>query len=132
MESSKLLNKISRNNLIILYKLLNDLLFVEIVFFLLALIGEGFLPGIVASHVGFSKIIIAVGTTILATFYTGNKAAINLGDSKLNKKTAYALIFVLVLLIFVSLIKINIFLNIILTFCSVAAGYFLFKTLLNK
>lgn len=129
---ASLRNKFSKNNLIVAYKLLNDLLFIEIVFFLLALMGEGVLPGTVTSHVGFSKVIIAVGITILAAFYIGNKAEINLGNSKPNKKTACALVFILVLLIFVSLIKINIFLNIFISLVAIASGYFIYKSILDK
>lgn len=129
---ASLRNKFSKNNLIVAYKLLNDLLFIEIVFFLLALMGEGVLPGTVTSHVGFSKIIIAVGITILAAFYIGNKAEINLGNSELNKKTATLLIFILVLLIFASLIKINILLNIFISLISIASGYFIYKSILDK
>lgn len=125
-------NKFNKNNLMIAYKLLNDFLFIEIVFFLLALIGEGILPGTITSHVGFSKIIIAVGITILATFYTGNKAGISLGNSKSNKKTVCALVFILVLLVFVSLIKISIFLNIFISLVAIASGYFIYKSVLDK
>ncbi|HRZ95666.1 MAG TPA: hypothetical protein P5262_03835 [Candidatus Moranbacteria bacterium] len=132
MESSKLLSKINKNNLIISYKLLNDLLFIEIIFFLLALIGEGLLPGTVTSHVGFSKILIAVGITILAVFYIGNEAGIKLAENKINKKTAILLIFILIALLFVSLIKINLILNIFITFLAIATGYFIYKLLLGE
>lgn len=132
MESSKLLSKINKNNLIISYKLFNDLLFIEIIFFLLALIGEGLLPGTVTSHVGFSKILIAVGITILAVFYIGNEAGIKLAENKINKKTAILLIFILIALLFVSLIKINLILNIFITFLAIATGYFIYKLLLGE
>ena len=133
MESSKLLSKINKNNLIISYKLLNDLLFIEIVFFLVALIGEGLLPGTVTSHVGFSKILIAVGITVLAIFYVGNEAGIRLTEeNKINKKTAFLLIFILIALLFVSLIKINLILNIFITFLAIATGYFIYKLLLGE
>jgi hypothetical protein len=130
MALEKLRSRFNKNNLIILYKLLNDLLFVEIVFFLLALIGEGLLPGAVTAHVGFSKILVIVGITILAIFWVGNKANVVLSKTKINKKATYLLIFILMLLAFVSLIKISIFLNIFVSFLVILSGYYIYKTII--
>ena len=127
MALDKLRNKFNRSNVTVLYKLLNDLLFIETIFFLLALIGEGILPGTVTSRVGFSKILVAVGLTILAIFYTGNKSGIKLGEIKPNKKTTSLLLFILALLIFASLIKINICLNLILSAGIVLIGYYIYS-----
>jgi hypothetical protein len=132
MALEQLRNKLSKNNLTVLYKLLNDLLFIEAIFFLLALIGEGLLPGIVTSHIGFSKILIAVGITILAILYIGNKADVQLNSVKTNKKTAVLLIFVLILLLFVSLIKINLILNVTLSFSAIATVYLIYKILFEN
>lgn len=127
MALDKLRNKFNKSDLTVLYKLLNDLLFIETIFFLLALIGEGILPGTVTSRVGFSKILVAVGFTILAIFYTGNKSGIKLEEIKPNKKTTFLLLFILILLIFVSLIKINIYLNLILSASIILIGYYIYS-----
>ena len=127
MALDKLRNKFNKTNLTVSYKLLNDLLFIEIIFFLLALIGEGILPGTITSRVGFSKILVAVGFTILAIFYTGKKSDIKPEEIKPNKKTTFLLLFILVLLIFVSLIKISIYLNLILSASIVLTGYYIYR-----
>jgi len=127
MVLGQLRSKLSKNNILIIYKLLNDLLFVEAIFFLAALIGEALLPGAITAHVGFSKILIFVGITVLAILYLGNEAGVSLSQVKTNKKTASALVTVLVILLFVSLIKINLILNIILSFFAVLVGYYVYK-----
>jgi hypothetical protein len=130
MELEQPNSRTSSSNLIIVYKLLNDLLFIEAVFFILAMIGEALLPGTITSHVGFSKVIVTVGVTILAILYVGNKAGVNLSQAKKNKKTAYLLVTILVILLFVSLIKINLMLNIILSFFAVLMGYYFYKLII--
>jgi hypothetical protein len=124
--------KLSRDNFTIAYKLLNDLLLIEVVFFLLALISEGLLPGIIATHVGFSKIIIIVGVTVLAIFYTGDKADIKLTKTKINKKTAVLLVLLLIAFLFSSLSRINITLNLFISLSATVAGFFTYKLLLGK
>lgn len=124
--------KLNKNNLTVLYKLLNDLLFIEIIFFLAALIGEGLLPGTITSHIGFSKILIAVGITVLAIFYIGNWTDIKLRENRINKKTAILLIFILIALLFISLIKINLILNIFITLVAITAGYFIYRLTLGE
>lgn len=61
----KVLNKISRENLIIIYKLLADLLFIFLIFFFFMLIGESLLPGIISTRISFSIVIIAILLDIL-------------------------------------------------------------------
>jgi hypothetical protein len=131
MVLGQLRSKLSRNNLLIIYKLLNDLLFVEVIFFLSALIGEALLPGSITAHVGFSKILIFVGITVLAILYVGNKSDVSLSQAKTNKKTASLLLFVLILFIIASLIKISIYLTIILTLSILLVGYYIYKIFFN-
>jgi len=132
MVLGQLRSKLSRNNLLIIYKLLNDLLFVEAIFFLVALIGEALLPGAITAHVGFSKVLITIGITVLAILYLGNKTDVKLSETRINKKTAYLLVFILFMLLFVSLVKINLILNITITFMTVAAGYFIYNLILGE
>jgi hypothetical protein len=132
MALGQLRSKLSKNNILIIYKLLNDLLFVEAVFFLAALFGEALLPGTITTHVGFSKVLIAVGITMLAILYLGNKTDVRLSETKINKKTAVLMIFVLMLFLFVSLIKISIFLNIVLSIFAILSGYYIYKIVIDK
>ena len=131
MALGKLYNKFSKKNLIISYKLLNDLLFIEIVFFVLAIIGESLLSGTDTSHAIFLSVSILAGITILIILYIGNKLSINLEYPGLNKKMAFLLIFILIMFILSSfLMKINILLNITLTFFTIIIGYFIYKIVL--
>jgi len=131
MALGKLYNKFSKRNLIISYKLLlNDLLFIEIVFFILAIIGESLLSGTDTSHAIFLGVSILAGITTLTVLYIGNKLGINLEYSGLNKKMAVLLILILIMFVLSSLMKINIFLNIVLTFFIIIIGYFTYKTVL--
>ena len=118
----------------IFFKLLHDMLFTSLVFFLLALIAEGILPGIITGHVEFSQIIIFIFIVIFAIYVLGNFLKISFtGDERrINKKTACLLLFVLVLLIFNSLLKLNIFLNLLIVISIIFLGYFTYKTLLEE
>lgn len=122
------LNKIDRNWLTISFKLLYDFLFICLLFFLLALIAEGALPGIVTAHVGFSKLIFIIFLIIIASYILADYLKINV-SSGMNKKTAGFLLFILILLVFNSLLKLNILLNILILLGILAAGYFIYKSI---
>jgi hypothetical protein len=132
MALEQLHNKFNQNNLKVTYKLLNDLLFIEIVFFILALISEGLLPGMIAARVGFSKILIIVGITILSILYTGSKADIELAEGKINKKTAALLVLVLIAFLLASLSRVTIALNLFISLVAIAIGYFTYKLMLGE
>jgi hypothetical protein len=95
--------------LTVIYKLLNDILFLELVFFLLISIAEGALAGIISEHIGFSKIVVVVLATL----------------------TAALVLFVLILLVFNSLFKLNILLNLFILIVIITSGYFTYKITLE-
>ena len=111
----------------IAYKLLHDSLLLLLIFFTLALVAEGVLPGIISNHFGLYKIAILITANVLAIF-AAKKIAVIREESVTSKKIAWPLFFVLALLIFNSLLKLNIFLNLfILVFVSITT-YFILKT----
>lgn len=130
MES--LFNKVDKNRLTIIYKLLYDALFISLLFFFLALIAEGVLPGIVTAHIGFTKMIFTIFVIIFGIYILGDHLKISPASSNLNKKTAAILLLIFVLLIFNSLIKLNIFLNIFILLVVAAIGYFIYKNILEE
>ncbi|HPN96934.1 MAG TPA: hypothetical protein PLK35_04170 [Candidatus Moranbacteria bacterium] len=127
-----MLTKIKRENLIIIYKLLNDTLFIGLVFFLLALIGEGLLPGIITFHIGFSKIITVVFFNLAAVYLLANQLGIKADNDQTNKKTAYLLLFIVLLLVFNSLLKANIFFSLFILLVVVLIGIFIYKVIFEE
>lgn len=123
---------IKKNYLLIAYKLLNDALLIALTFFLLALIAEGILPGIITSHVRFSEIITFIGFALIASYLISKSTGISLEKKKLNKKTAFPMLFILVLLVFNSLVKINIFLNLLILAFALASAYFIYKVVIEE
>ena len=111
-----------------LYKLLHDALFVMLIFFMLALLAEGLLPGIVSSHFALYKIALLIIGDILAVF--GLRKAIGITtEGNLGKKLIYPFLFLMLLLLFNSMTKINIFLNLFILACILSAVYFIAKVL---
>jgi len=121
-----------KDQLTIAYKICHDILFIVLIFFFISLLAEGILLGIVTNHFSFTRIIVIIFLNIFAIYVLGNYLKINLNPGKENKKTAYFLLFVLALLIFNSLFKLNIFLNLFILLVVLATGYFTYKTLLEE
>jgi hypothetical protein len=125
----KLQHRPNKENLILAYKILHDILFVVLVFFTMAMIAEGVLPGIVTDHISFTKIIIFIFINLLAIYVLGSFLSVNVSDSRPSKKTALPLLFVSILLIFNSLLKINIYLNLFTLITAIVTGYFVYKVI---
>ena len=119
------------DQLTIVYKILHDTLLVVLVFFLFSLLAEGALPGIVTSHFSLTRVIVIIFANIFLIYILGNYLKINLTQNKSNKKTAIFLLFIFALLIFNSLLKLNIFLNIFILLAVLATGYFVYKVVLE-
>lgn len=121
----------NKRNLTILYKLLHDLLLILIIFFMLALIAEGLLPGIITNHLSLSKIALAVMLSILAIHGIQKLSGISKTE-QLTKKAAWPLLIVLALLIFNSLFRLNIVLGLFIAALAIVSTYFLAKTFMEK
>lgn len=121
-------NKISRNKLLIAYKLLNDALFILLFFFVLALLGEGLLPGLVSSHLGLYKILIVVLADIIAINFFSVKLEIKSAKFS-QQKTAFVLLFVLAALLFNGLLKAGLTLNLLILLLAGLIFYFSYKNI---
>lgn len=121
----------NNNSKIIAYKLLNDLLFILLVFFLLTLAAEGLLPGIVSSHLAIYKLIVIILLNILAIESLAKNLKITIPERK-NKKTIFFISLALALLLFNQLLKLNIVLSLALLALLFLAAYFLYKVLFQE
>lgn len=127
----------SKNTLTICYKLLHDSLFMLIIFFTLTLIAEAVLPGIIISHIGFSKIIIALLLNIfilniLAKKVTPNQVNKNIYPKNNNLKKIIVIFSALgALLILNSQLGMNIFLNLFLLLICAILGYLSYGVLFD-
>ncbi|PIP27044.1 MAG: hypothetical protein COX30_03965 [Candidatus Moranbacteria bacterium CG23_combo_of_CG06-09_8_20_14_all_39_10] len=123
--------QINRQNSILAYKILHDSLLVLLIFFVLALIAEGLLPEIIATHFALYKIALLILGNVLAI--TGLQKVTSIHEeNKINKKIAGSLFFILALLIFNSLFKLNIFLNLFILIFIFITVYFIFKVFQEK
>ncbi|HAI73823.1 MAG TPA: hypothetical protein DCS28_03990 [Candidatus Moranbacteria bacterium] len=106
-----------------------------IVFFILALIAEAVLPGIIISHIGFSKMIFVILINILLLKTLAKKIASDqiIENIKTKNKSAKKFIVPLLilgaLLIFNSQLEMNIFFNLFFILISGAIGYLSYKVL---
>ena len=123
---AKLRRANKKENIVIAYKLLTDVLFIMLAAFILAMLAEGALPGIIASHIGLSKIAMFIMLDVLLISFVMRIAEIP-EKNVANKKIARLLFIVMGLLIFNSLLQLNIFLAIFLSVAIFAAVYFLLK-----
>lgn len=125
----KLLNKINKNYLSIIYKLLNDLLFVCLVFFFFMLVGESLLPGIISTRISFSIIIVIILLDMLSIRKLGSFLNIE-NKNKTNEKALLAGAVILVIFILNGLFKLfqfNIFLAILVFLTACLVGYYIYK-----
>jgi len=122
----------NRENLKVVYKILHDILFIVLIFFLLALIAEGLIPGIITTHIGFSRVVTFIFVNLVAIYALGNFLHINLKNNKITKKTALPVLLILILLIFNSLLSISIYLNIFIILLTIVSGYFVYQVILEE
>ena len=112
----------------IIYKLLADLLFLELLFLAAALILDGLIPGFITDHISFLKIVLLIGITFGFLYISSRAAKIELQTENFsNKKTAVALAILSALLIFNSMWKLNLWLAIFILIFALAAFYYLYK-----
>ncbi|MDO9231744.1 MAG: hypothetical protein Q7U36_04710 [bacterium] len=123
--------KLHQSSIIIIYKLLVDLLFIFLFFFALTLLAEGLIPGIVSTHISFSRIIILSSLDIFAIYLVGNFSKINIPSQKINKKTTVFLAVLGIILVFNSLIKLNLFLAVFILILIAISGYLIYKNILD-
>lgn len=92
--------------LIIVYKLLNDVIFLLLIFFALAFLAEGLIPGFVSTHLNFTKLAIIIFAVLGLIIYLGRKLKIEFeAPQRTGKKWTVFLAAFFMLLIANSLLK---------------------------
>lgn len=102
------LTKIFKSNLgIFLYKILNDILLILIVFFAMLLVSEGIMPGLVSAYMSFTRLTLIIFAVLGTAIYLGKLNGIDFEFT--DKKTALfcGLMIFSILLIVNSLLKFN-------------------------
>lgn len=131
MPQKILRDKISREKLAIVYKLLNDVLFISLIFFFLALITEGLIPGFVSSRFGLYKLALLVLALIMLIHSIGRFIQAP-PQKKPTKKTTGFLLLAAALLVFNSLFRLDLFLNLAVLFLVLLAGYLLYREIFKN
>jgi hypothetical protein len=121
----------SRDTVLIGYKLLADLLFLGLAFFVLAFIADEIIPGIVSEKISFTRIIFFLAIDILALELISNRLNIEIKKNKTNRYILVVISLVLALLVFNSLLKLNIFLNLFILSLLAATGYFIYRVMMD-
>lgn len=124
--------KLSQNHQLIVLKLVYDCLFVLLVFFTIAFIADSILPGIISDHLGLYKIVLAIAINIIGIFILVKNTGTVASPKMTNKKTVFFVLFIVLLLIFNSLLSLSIWLNLFLTILSLVVGYFIYKVFTEK
>lgn len=114
------------SSLKIIYKLLHDFLFLMLVFFVAALFADGLLPGIISARIGFYIPAIIIFLTIFTINFLTRKLDIKI-ENKFYKKTTIFILAVMALLIFNSLIKVNIAIGAIIFISLFVVAYLIYK-----
>lgn len=124
LNNIRIFNK--RENLLVAYKLLVDSLFILFVVFISSMLAEGALPGIISGHIGLYKIALLIAADVLAISIIIKQAEIP-ERTVINKKIAWPLFFILGLLIFNSMLQLNIFLAVFLLAAIFVMTFYLLK-----
>jgi hypothetical protein len=121
---------VTKNMLLITYKLLYDALLLLLVSFIAMLVAEGALPGLVSSHISFSKIILVIFLVLGGIIFIGSKFHLiyEKPDIKKNKLLPVLILFTF-LLIGNSLLKFALWENMIITLATLFF-FFLFYQLI--
>lgn len=119
------------------YKLLQDSLFLLLLFFAFMLIAEGLLPGLITARVGFPKILIAITLNILGIKFFAQKIAPTKNSATISQKNngkffpALSL-FVAMLLLLNAQRTINFWLNLSITLIFALIGWQFYRLFFEK
>lgn len=93
------------NKIIIIYKLLVDIFVISLIFFVLALMGEGAAPGIISSHISFTKILLTILILFGIIFFVSQKYDLPIREEKNKNFTEGKIIKILLFIFFILTIR---------------------------
>lgn len=121
-----------KNTLLVAYKLLHDALFILFIYFIGMLIAEGALPGVVSSHLSFTRVVMTILLILLLIIFIGKKLQITYEAPTIKKDR---LLPILVLLSFLllgnSLLKFAFWENIIITLATLFLFFLFYQIIFN-
>lgn len=121
-----------KNTLLLAYKLLHDALFLLLIYFLGMLIAEGALPGVVSSHLSFTRVVIAILLILLLIISIGKKLQITYEAPIIKKNRLLpALVLLAFLLLGNSLLKFAFWENIIITLSTLFLFFLFYQIIFN-
>lgn len=121
-----------RENALIAYKLLYDVLFLSFIYFTSMLIAEGALPGVISSHLSFTSIVMVILLTLLSIIFIGRKLQITYASPLIKKnKLLPALIFLAFLLLGNSLLKFAFWENILIVLSTLFLFFLFYQMIFN-
>jgi len=124
--------KLSSTSWKIIYKLLNDLLFVLLIFLGFSLLTDGLITGLITKHISFLKIVLLIALDLIAIYKIGNLVNVSFQKQKrtfLKNKTTIFLVIMAIFLIFNSLIKLTLWLNFFVLSIALVIIYLVYQNL---
>lgn len=114
---------------LVAYKLLNDLLLLQLLFFTGMLVAEGILPGFMSAYISLAKLALLVFANLLAVIMLGKKLslAFRYGSIHKNKLVPFFVIFAF-LLLGNSMLRFELWENLVITVSTIVI-FFLFYQL---
>ena len=124
---------LSENMLAITYKLLHDGLFLLLASFIMMLIAEGAIPGIISQHISLTRIVVVIFLTIGAITWIGNKLQITYQKPVIKKNRLLPVLILLAfLLIGNSLLKFALWENMLITLMTLFLFYLFYKLIYSS
>ncbi|HEX8974634.1 MAG TPA: hypothetical protein VF817_04060 [Patescibacteria group bacterium] len=123
--------KMSKNLLLLAYKLLHDALFLLLLTAAVSLVSEGLLPGVFSNHLSPLRIFILLLLVMMGIVALGNFLGISY-QAKHKKRTVLIplLVVFMFLLIGNSLLKLALWQNLLITLFTLAIFYFFYEILI--
>ncbi|EKE11338.1 MAG: hypothetical protein ACD_15C00104G0016 [uncultured bacterium] len=125
------LAELLQKNAPLLYKLSCDSLLILVFFFVLVLIAEGLLPGIISTRLGLYKIVVVICANLLLTISIKN-LFLSEDQNLPSQKILWISLGIALLLIFNSLFSLPIYLNLFILALSGAIIFYIFQVFEEK
>jgi hypothetical protein len=129
---AKIQLKLNGNLGIFLYKILNDILWLLIISYILLLISEGIIPGLISAYMSFTRLTFIIFAVLGATAYLGKTNDIRFEFGSKKTVLFYGLVIFSVILIINSLLKFAWWEIAAITISSIFLLFYLDKNLLES
>jgi len=121
----------NKENLKIIYKLLNDFLLAILIFFFAVILAESALPTIISRYIPIYIFALLIALDVFGIYFLANKIGIE-NQKSLSKKNTLFILGIFFLLILNSVLKFGIILSLVIAIFSTFTAYLLYQVLLEK